>query len=134
MSSKAKQRWNEKNYTQVKVSVRHSVASVFKSICAEKGESQASVLAKAMLDYADEPLQQDMRADKKPSDSTKYGTRRKRRKAVSDILTVLGEILEAEEAYKDGIPENFANRIEVAEECIEMLSEAINSLQDAYQM
>ena len=134
MAKGAKQRWNEKNYTPIKVSVRHNIASSFKLACLKKGESQASVLAKAMIEYADIKAspQNENAMPNLANDGNKYNTRRKRRKITEDIINQLNQVLKDEEEYMNGIPCNFVNRSATAEETIELLTEAINNLKEAY--
>ena len=134
MAKGAKQRWNEKNYTPIKVSVRHYIASAFKSACIEKGESQASVLARAMIEYANAPPQNENEIAHGVNDENKYDTRRKRRKTIDDIIKQLNQVLEAEEEYRDSIPYNFVNRAGAAAETIELLTEVIDNLNETYQI
>ena len=129
--SSAKKRWNEKNYTPIKVSVKKAIAQEFKDKCVERGVSQASILATAMIEFSEsEPPPQEEKP--KTNEGSKFDTRRKRRKAVNDIIKILEDVLYAEEGYREGIHENFINRIETAESTIEMLQQALESLQDAY--
>jgi stalled ribosome rescue protein Dom34 len=132
MPKGAKQRWNEKNYTPIKISVRHHIASEFKSVCIEKGESQASVLARAMMEYTGTEVTAQNEVVKKASDEKRHDTRRKRRKVTNDIIKLLHQVLEAEEEYRDSIPESFVNRTETAEQTIDLLTQAIDHLTDAY--
>ena len=128
--TKSKRKWNEKNYTAVKVAIKPDIASAFKSACLLRQESQASVISKAMIEYSE--FTPPDKAPKINNDDCKYDTRRKRRKAVNDIIKQLEQVLDAEEAYKDNINENFSNRIETAENCIEQLTQAIESLNESY--
>jgi hypothetical protein len=128
-----KQRWNEKNYAQIKVSVKPHIAKAFKDQCLARGESQASVLSRLMSEYSEEdPPEEDKTASKKATDGDKYDTRRKRRKIVSGMLSPLECVLEAEEGYRDNIPSAFTSRYETAENAVERLSTALENLQEAY--
>ena len=130
MAKGAKERWLEKNYASIKVSVRQNIALAFKETCRERRQSQASVLKDAMINYVDAEIPPQENKTKKTSD--KNDSRRKRKKNICDIVSQLEQVLEAEERYCDGIPDNFVNRREVSEETIERLSEAISSLTEAY--
>jgi len=109
--------------------VKPNVASAFKATCLERGESQASVLSKAMLEYADAPPPKQTKTAKK---AITYDTLGKRRKAVNELVNQLHSILAAEEDYRDSIPENFVTRIESAEESIEYLTDALENLESVY--
>jgi len=128
MAKGAKERWLEKNYASVKVSLEQSIVLAFKEACKEKQQSQASVLKKAMINYIEIP--QKDKTSKKIID--RNDKRPKRKKNVANIIAQLEEVLDAEQLYCDGIPDNFANRKEAAEETIARLEDAINNLIDAY--
>lgn len=50
-STEVKRRYNEKVYSRVSISAPKDLVAAFKKKCEENGESQASVLKKAMQDY-----------------------------------------------------------------------------------
>ena len=66
------------------------------------------------------------------SSSFDLSSRPKRRKAVSAVLRLLSGIRDAEQSYRDRIPDNFANSADDADLSIDQLSDAIDSLADAY--
>ncbi len=118
----AKQRWNARHYTQVKVSVAPEIATAFKEKCLQNGVSMASVLSRFMSAQTYPPL--------KPL----YDTRQKRRKALRGILDQLHAIKDAEQVYLDNIPPNLQSSklFEAAELTVATLEEAISLLEDAY--
>lgn len=50
-SSAVKQRYNEKNYTKIYVSVPKELASDFKAKCAAEGVPQAQIIKRAIEDF-----------------------------------------------------------------------------------
>jgi len=108
--------------TQVKFSIDSDIVAPFKARCASGGVSMASEIARFM--QARKP-----RGEAKPS----CLTRPLRRKAVAGIIDALNAILSAEEDYRDSIPEQFAQRLDVSEHSCDQLSEAISLLEDAFQ-
>ncbi len=126
-SNPIKQKWNHENYTQIKVSVKPEIAKVFKERCKNLGVSMASELSQFM----EGPKPCTRKDIAVCSDVT---TRPLRRKEISFLLRRLQTILDAEERYKDAIPENLQNSraYDVAEQCVCTLQEAIELLQEAY--
>ena len=63
-----------------------------------------------------------------------FANRGKRRRAVKRLLIQLEQIRDAEERYRDRIPENLrdASAYDMADESVDMLSYAIDSLESAY--
>jgi ribonuclease D len=63
-----------------------------------------------------------------------YNERRLRRKAIVDIVAQLEAIRDAEEQYKENMPENLrsSSRYETAEQAVEALGEAIELLEAAF--
>jgi hypothetical protein len=123
----AKDRRNRSRYTQVKVSVAPDVAAAFKSACVMAGTSMASEIGGFM----------NARSGRLPDASRPLpdvSTRRRRRKEVKDLLLRLKRILEAEERYRDNIPENLQGSAvgDSADNIIELLSDVICSLEDVY--
>jgi hypothetical protein len=125
-----KQRYNEANYKQVKVSVRPTIANAFKSACEDRKQTQAKVLTNAMIEY----VSADLALDKQTKTADPYSTRPKRRKAVAIILDQLERIRDAEQTYLDNMPENLSEseRAESARENVAVLDEAIDQLGTAF--
>jgi len=125
-SSAAKQRWNSKNYTQVKVSVKPKIAAGFKNACAASGTTMASELSAFMEDFAHLPTKTAMH--------TQVKTLGDRRKTMYTVLGLLPDMRDAEEAYLDNTPENLqgSTRFEMAEERFDMLADAIEAVEGVY--
>jgi len=83
-----------------------------------------------MIEYSDAEAQP--QNEQKVNDVKKCDTRKKRKEITNNISKQLNQVLEAEEEYRDAIPYSFVNRIETAEETIELLVDTINSLTEAY--
>jgi hypothetical protein len=86
------------------------------------------VLSEFMRTYAAKPP-----ARKKPG-KVNYNERIRRRKAVEAIVIQLQAICNAEETYKENIPENLRNssRYTAAEQAVETLEGAIELLEGAF--
>lgn len=120
-SNESKQRYNAEHYTQVKVSVPHETAAVFKSKCAAAGVSMASELKYFMSGHkSQQPLL--------------LRTRQLRRKAVTMLIQQIEAIINAEQEYINNIPANLQNSrvYDTAEQTVSALEEALNILNEAY--
>ena len=127
-ATKAKNRYNAANYTQVKVNVEPDIAAAFKADCQAEGVSMASELTKYMTSRCNGP-------------SAGGKTRRDllmsrggRRKMIAALIGQLEEIREAEEGYRDRIPANLcgSQAYEDAEQSIGAIQEALDALYEAY--
>ena len=107
--------------TQIKFTIESEIVSAFKARCEADGISMASVIRQWM-------------SARQPEKGVKIkaGTRPMRRKAIAEIIVLLNEILENEEQYRDSIPEQFSQRQELSDRACEQLTEAINSLEEAF--
>ena len=121
-------RWNTANYKQINIAVRPELSDEFKAACARNDISMREAIINLMAAYAAAPT-----PAKKLNDKG-YSERGRRRKAVSDIITQLTEIRDAEDTYKENIPENLkaSSRYESAEQAVESLDEAIERLEAAF--
>ena len=131
MNNDARTQWNAKQYTQVKVYVRPDVSANFKATCAARGESMASVISRAMIEYSGK------KPGKKQSAKTTapdYSTRGKRRAALRYYSEQIEAIRNAEENYKDNIPETLqgGQRYDDADNTVEALDEAVDALSRAF--
>ena len=126
-STQAKQRWNAANYKQVKVSVKPEIATAFKDACESANVSMASEISQFMSHYSNT-------CANKAGYSPDLSTRRKRRTAVSSIIKQLERIKDNEERCRDNIPDNLQGSaaFDNAEQCIDLLCEAIDLLESAY--
>jgi hypothetical protein len=127
MNNDARTQWNSKQYKQVKVYVSPDVAADFKAACTFRGESMAGVMSRAMLDYCGEKL-------KAKAATPDYSTRGKRRAALRYHAGQVEAIRDAEETYKDNIPETLqgGQRYDDAEQTVEALDEAVDALSRAF--
>jgi hypothetical protein len=126
--STTKDNWNRNHYTQIKVSVRPEVAAAFKLSCAVAGTSMASEIGSFMALRAG--------TGNTASDSLPSVQVRKQRRAEVDYLSSrLRRVLEAEESYRDNIPENLrgSSAYDTAENIIDMLDEVLSALEEIYQ-
>lgn len=111
------------NYTQVKISIDHEIAAAFKKACAVSKVSMASVLSDYMARYGDMPANKKAVLD--------LSTRRRRRNEVRAIVKRLEQVREAEECYRDNVPDNLQGSMvyERAEQFISLLEEALDLLE-----
>jgi len=122
-SNESKQRRNNANYTQVKVSVNQEIAAEFKAKCQCAGVSMASEISRFM-------------SGQTPKKATpKVSTRRERRRALDNAIMLLESIVDAEQDYKHNIPINLQNsqRYEAAEHTVSTLEEALNILYNTFE-
>jgi hypothetical protein len=131
MDNNARSQWNAKQYTQVKVFVRPNIAADFKAACASRGESMASVISRAMLGYCGGKLGAKPKARAADPD---YSTRGKRRTALRYHAEQIEAIRDAEETYKDNIPETLqgGQRYDDAAQTVDALDEAVDALSLAF--
>jgi hypothetical protein len=132
-NNKSKTQWNAKRYTQVKVSINPDVAAAFKATCECNEVSMAKAMTTLMSEYSG-LVRLKEQAIKSGSKGDRFGTRRKRRKELDNVLVILEMIKEGEEEYRSNIPENLQNsvRYDAADHCIDTLENAITDLSDAY--
>ena len=125
-SNISKQQWNSAHYTQIKVYVKPDTACAFKAACAAADTSMACELSAFMEEFAS--------PSKASLPYVKLKTLGNRRKAMRLVVKLLLEIHDAEEAYVTNTPENLQNssRFEMAEDRLERLEEALESVEDIY--
>ena len=106
---------------QVKFTIESDIVAAFKARCAADGVSMTAVVRQWM-------------SARRPARETKPKmlTRPQRRKAVTEYIGYLSEILCLEEAYRDSIPEQFTQRYEAADHFCDSVAEAIACLEDAF--
>jgi len=107
--------------TQVKFTIEADIVAAFKARCTSEGASMASVIRGWMM--AGQPI---------GAIKIKTVTRRHRRKAVVQIVSLLTSILDQEVGYRDAIPEQFEQRIESADHTCDQLAEAIACLEESF--
>jgi len=125
-ATQTKQRWNDKNYTQVKVSVKPDIASAFKEACTATNVSMASELSKFMAEYSN------FAASSKASFD--LSTRQKRRTALKALVLQLEQLMAAEQRCRDNIPSNLQGSVvyDTADQYVSSLEEAIELLNGIY--
>jgi len=129
MNNDARTEWNARQYAQVKVYVAHELASEFKAACAAKGASMAAALSQAMAEYCNR------QPEKKPKAATPdYSTRGKRRNAVRHFIEQIEAVRDAEDAYRENIPENLqgGQAYDNAAQTVSALDEGIEALSMAF--
>ena len=129
MDSEARTRWNADNYKQIKVYVSPDLAAKFKAGCAAASVSMASVLSGFMADYCSETQRKSSKLS-----ALDFSTKGKRRTFVRRMIEQLEAVKEAEENYRDNIPENLqgGQAYEAAEQAIEQMENALDSLKEAF--
>jgi len=129
VSTKAKDRWNNAHYTQVKISVAPDTAAAFKAACVAGNTSMARELSSYMKNYCANSAAAVIRLAKKPLE-----TRGGRRNMLKAIIRQLEELKEAEEHYCDNIPCNLRNsaRFDASQQSLLELEAALDILADVF--
>jgi len=124
----SQKRWNSKNYQQINIAVRPELAAAFRSVCEQRQTAMREAFITLMTEYCAAPPVLKEQKDKG------YAVRSSRRKAITAIIGQLENIRDAEEKYKQNIPENLQNssRYESAEHAVEAFDEAIGILGEAF--
>jgi hypothetical protein len=125
-ATQAKKRWNASHYTQIRVAVDPDVASAFKRACMASKVSLAGKLTQFMAEYSKTTIKRKTKPD--------YSTKRQRRAAMHSLIKEIEHIRDAEEQYRDNIPENLQGSVvfDTADECVSLLEEAIELLSSIY--
>jgi hypothetical protein len=134
----AKRRWNAAHYTQLNVSLPQDMAAAYKAQCAEQGLSQAGEIALLVATWLglEAPVAAKPPKPKKAKPAeVNVSDRRHRRAAVERIHDDLESIRDAEQEYRDNMPDNLQSgmRAEAADTAIEQLDTAITALEQAYE-
>jgi hypothetical protein len=117
-----KDKFMNNSMTQIKFTIEAAVVSNFKTRCARIGVSMTSAVRQFMI-------------TSRPSRDVKTNTKTRpmRKKAVSEIINLLNNIMFAEEQYRDDIPEQFVQRYEKADYSCNKLYEALECLEQAFE-
>ena len=128
-ANRAKTKWNAKHYAQIKFSVSLELAAQFRSACAINGASMASALTHFISRCAGSAAKAGVTAAPDCLD-----TKRKRRKAMGNIIIGLERIRDAQEISNVNTPENLrgSEQYESAECSVAMMDEALEILGDIY--
>jgi hypothetical protein len=107
---------------QVKVSVYPDLAHEFSKACSKMGISMAGAISSFMMEFTGAA------AGKKTLPN--YSTKRQRRAAIKKMVKELEQIMDAEAAYMENIPENLAGSVfyDNAEQFISSAEDAIEIL------
>ena len=123
----SQKRWNSAKYKQMNLKINPGLTEAFRIACEQNGNSMRKVLVEYMSMYATV-----LPVLKKPDKG--YDERGHRRKSVRVIVGQLMEIREAEESYKENMPENLKNssRYIDAKQTVEVLDKAIELLGESF--
>jgi hypothetical protein len=113
---------------QLKISIERDLAETFKASCETRGVSMASEISRFIREVSDRSL---------PSPKVipyNTATRRHRRDAVAKVTASLRAIADAEESYKENIPENLKGgaAYDAAASAVDALEEVISFLEGAF--
>ena len=113
---------------QVKITVEPDIATAFKTACKRSGVSMTVELTEFMRERTNTLCTSQ---ERKYSHLEKRGGRRKE---VAKYILLLEAVRDAEEDYKNRIPENLINgpAYESAEQAIDSLNDAIDILGEAF--
>ena len=123
----SRKKWNAANYKQFNVAIGLELAEAFKSACDANGEPMRQAAVRLISEYVSKPL-----PDVRTAAVTDYSTRAKRKRALGTVLEQLEDLLDAESAYRDNIPESMYNKHESAERAVEAYEEAVAILEETY--
>jgi galactokinase len=124
-----RKKWNSENYKQLNVALRAELAEAFKSACAANGEPARQVMIRLITGYLSN-AQPKKRTPAKPD----YSTRAKRKKAAMEMLEQLEAMRDAEEEYRDKIPESMYNKQEESERMVGIFEDAISAVEELYSL
>jgi hypothetical protein len=127
-SSAVKNKWCAAHYSQIKIAVSPELAAAFKAFCKAEGTTVTWELSTYMSGRCGISKPQ-KRPPKDP-----LATRGGRRKLLAGARQLIEQVLDAESAYRDNIPENFHGAVnyEAAEQCVADLEEALELLEGAF--
>jgi hypothetical protein len=113
---------------QLKISVEADLADAFKASCAVRGVSMASEISLFMQENSG------ARAPARTPGADETSTRRRRRNAVAGIVARLRGIADAEDSYRENIPDNLRSGMayESASAAVDAIEEAIALLDEAF--
>jgi erythromycin esterase-like protein len=109
---------------QVKICVEPAVAEGFRLVCAADGVSMARELSRFM----------EQRAGVKSASTARLQTRHHRRETVRNVIGLLRAVAQAEEDYRDRIPENLQGgaMYESADAAVGLIDDAVSALEEAF--
>jgi len=128
-ASRAKAKWNASRYKQVKVSVDPGIALAFKAACEAADVSMAGELSRFMAEYST------VAKKRKPVNvAADLSTRQKRRKSITEMISTMARLRDAESSSHDNVPENLrgTESYEATEESLSVMDEVLNLLETIY--
>ncbi|MDR2570142.1 MAG: hypothetical protein LBD23_07565 [Oscillospiraceae bacterium] len=113
---------------QVKITVEPEIANAFKKVCEDNGVSMTSEISHFMEERAN------IFYKSKKMKKIKRNDRGGRRKEIAKYIIQLEKIRDAENDYKNKIPENLQSgaAYESAEQTVDLLEQAIDILNEAF--
>jgi hypothetical protein len=125
LSESSKDRWSAA-HTQVKVTVEHELAAAFKAACIANKCTVTGVLSKFMADYCQATI--------KLTANKPYENRRKRRIALKSIIAQMEQLMAAEGAFIENVPENLQGSKwhDAAEQSFALMQEVIDIMTEIY--
>ena len=130
-----RKQWNSRNYKQINIAVRPELVEAFVIACERNEISMREVLVSFINTYASQPSIPSSQKQTSVKDLQPIiATRSDRRKALTNIIRQIEMIRDAEEKYKENMPENLKNssRYESAEQAVLTMDEAIGLLGEVY--
>ena len=126
-SATARDKWKKAHYQQVNISVKREIAAAFKAACKADNISVTGELSNFMGSRSG------YRSECKTAKDL-LATRGGRRKLLRGLMQQLEQIKDAEERYRDAIPENLQGsaNYDAAEQSISVIEEVLDALSDAY--
>jgi galactokinase len=124
-----RKKWNSENYKQLNVALRAELADAFKSACEANGEPARQAVIRLITEYLS-----NAQPKKRTTANLDYSTRAKRKKAAMEMLGQLEAMRDAEEEYRDKIPENMYNKQEEAERTVGIYEDAISAVEELYSI
>lgn len=124
----SRKKWNAKNYKQINIAINPELAESFRITCEQNKTPMREALISFISEYTSIP------SIPKKQKVISYSVRGNRRKALATIITQLEMIKDAEEQYKENMPENLKNssRYDSAEQATMIMEEAIGLLGEVY--
>ena len=113
---------------QIKVWAEEKIVKAFKAACIQGGVTMSGEITKYMSKSTNELEETNTKIQKKTQ------SRGNRRKEINNVIKRLEQIRDAEEQYKENIPENLKSgeAYEAAESAVDIIDQAIELLSEAF--
>ena len=126
----SRKKWNAANYRQLNVALSVELAEKFRVACEANGEPMRQVVVRLISEYSGNVPESHPKT--RISANADYSTRSKRKTVLTTVLEQLCDLRDAEEDYKNAIPESMYNKLESAESVVEAYENAVAILEDLY--